>query len=92
MGGTERKTKAGKNLKRWGKEKWVDTRTGKPCGTGGRSEYCRPSKRVSKKTPVTKSEMSRSTLASKQREKARIGKQGAGGRKVSAVRRRTRRA
>ena len=81
--GKVRKTKAGKNLKRWGKEKWVDTRTGKPCGTGGRSEYCRP---------VTKSEMSRSTLASKQREKARIGKQGAGGRKVSAVRRRTRRA
>lgn len=36
--------------------------------------------------------MSRSKLASKQREKARIGKQGAGGRKVSAVRKRTRRA
>ncbi len=90
--GKVRKSKAGSNLKRWGKEKWVDTRTNKPCGTGGRSEYCRPSKRVSSKTPVTKSEMSKSKLASKQREKARVGKQGAGGRKVSAVRKRTRRA
>jgi hypothetical protein len=36
--------------------------------------------------------MSKSKLASKQREKARVGKQGAGGRKVSAVRKRTRRA
>lgn len=27
-----RKTKEGKNLKRWFKEKWIDVRTGKPCG------------------------------------------------------------
>ena len=27
-----RKTKEGANLKRWFKEKWVDVRTGKPCG------------------------------------------------------------
>jgi len=74
-------------LKRWTKEKWIDTRTGKPCGTGGKSEYCRPSKRVSSKTPATKSELSKSTLKKKQREKARIGKQGAGGKKVSAIRR-----
>ena len=45
--GQVRKTKAGSNLKRWTAEKWVDTRTGKPCGTGNKSEYCRPSKRVS---------------------------------------------
>ena len=25
-----RKTKKGANLKRWFKEKWIDTRTGKP--------------------------------------------------------------
>ena len=49
-------------------EKWVDTKTGKPCGTGSKSEYCRPSKRVSSKTPVTKSEMSKSTLKKKQSE------------------------
>jgi hypothetical protein len=42
---------------------------------------------VSSKTPVTKSELSKSTLKKKQSEKARIGKQGAGGKKVSAVRR-----
>ncbi len=85
--GQVRKTKAGSNLKRWGAEKWIDTRTGKPCGTGGRSEYCRPSRRVSSKTPVTKSEMSSSTLKRKQREKSRIGKQGAGGKKVSPIKR-----
>ena len=27
-----RKTKKGLALKRWFKEKWVDVRTGKPCG------------------------------------------------------------
>lgn len=56
--------------------------------TGGKSEYCRPSRRVSSKTPVTKKEMSSKTLKKKQSEKARIGKQGAGGKKVKSVRRR----
>ena len=27
-----RKTKKGAQLKRWFKEKWIDVRTGKPCG------------------------------------------------------------
>ena len=44
------KSAKGTALKRWGDEKWVDTRTGKPCGSGGKNEYCRPSKRVSSKT------------------------------------------
>lgn len=82
------KSKAGSNLKRWTKEKWIDTRTGKPCGTGNKSEYCRPSKRVSSKTPVTKSEMSSKLLKKKQAEKKRIGKQGAGGNKVSSIKKR----
>jgi len=30
--GDVRKGEAGANLKRWTDEKWVDTRTGKPCG------------------------------------------------------------
>jgi len=30
--GNVRKTEAGANLQRWFKEKWVDVRTGKPCG------------------------------------------------------------
>ena len=79
--GKVKKSTAGSNLKRWTAEKWIE-----PCGTGNKSEYCRPSKRVSSKTPVTKSEMSKKTLKKKQAEKKRIGKQGAGGKKVSAVR------
>jgi len=44
--GTVKKSEEGTSLKRWEKEKWVDTRTGKACGAGGKNEYCRPSKRV----------------------------------------------
>lgn len=71
--GSVRKGEAGSSLKRWEKEKWVDTRTGKPCGAGGKNEYCRPSKRVSSKTPVTKSELSPSKLAAKKAEKSKVG-------------------
>ena len=51
------------SLKRWFKEKWVDVKTGKDCGRGkdekGRPyPACRPSKRVSSKTPKTASELS----------------------------------
>ena len=56
--GQVRKTKKGAALKRWEKEKWKDTKTGKPCGAGGKTEYCRPTKRVSKKTPKTASQIS----------------------------------
>jgi hypothetical protein len=71
--GSVRKTESGSSLKRWEKEKWVDTRTGKACGSGGKNEYCRPSKRVSSRTPVTKSEMSSSKLSAKKDEKSRVG-------------------
>jgi len=81
--GNVKKTKAGSDLKRWGKEKWVDTKTGKACGAGGSNEYCRPSKRASSKTPVTKSEMSSSKLAAKKAEKSRVGM----GARVSNVKR-----
>ena len=43
-----RKTKKGASLKRWFKEKWVDVRTGKPCGRKSRTKTkrgypaCRP--------------------------------------------------
>ena len=51
-------------LKRWFSEKWVDVKTGKPCGRskGEKRGYpaCRPSKRVSSKTPKTVGEMSKS--------------------------------
>ncbi len=49
-----RKTKAGANLKRWFKEKWTDQH-GRPCGSSKTKgvKKCRPSKSVSKETPVT---------------------------------------
>ena len=50
------------SLKRWFDEKWVDVKTGKACGRqkGESRAYpaCRPSKRVSSKTPKTTGEMS----------------------------------
>jgi len=50
------------SLTRWFKEKWVDVKTGKDCGRtkGDGRPYpaCRPSKRVSSKTPKTTGEMS----------------------------------
>lgn len=52
-------------LDRWFAEKWVDVKTGKECGRQEgekRAGYpaCRPSKRVSKDTPKTASELSSS--------------------------------
>ena len=81
------KSKEGANLKRWGAEKWKDTKTGKPCGAGGKNEYCRPSKRVSRETPKTTSEMSSKELQRKKAEKSRVGMHGASGKKVSPVKR-----
>jgi len=53
--GQVRKGKKGASLRRWEREKWKDTRTGKPCGEGGSTETCRPSRVVSKKkTPKTR--------------------------------------
>ena len=53
--GAARKSEEGASLRRWEAEKWKDTRTGKPCGEGGKAEYCRPTKVVSKtKTPSTR--------------------------------------
>lgn len=60
-------------LDRWFAEKWVDIKTGKPCGRqegDGRSyPACRPSKRVSSETPKTASE-----LSSSEREKFKRSK------------------
>lgn len=79
--GNVKKSEAGTSLKRWEKEKWVDTRTGKPCGAGGKNEYCRPTKKVSSKTPKTKSEISPSKLSSKKAEKSKVGM----GKRVSKI-------
>ena len=72
-----RKTAKGLALKRWFKEKWVDVRTGKPCGRRKGEKrgtpYCRPSKRVSSKTPVTKGEMTASQKRSRVAQKKKLG-------------------
>ena len=72
-------------LTRWFKEKWVDVKTGKPCGRqkGEKRGYpaCRPSKRVSSKTPKTASEMSAS-------EKARFKRAKTGSKKITYQHRR----
>ena len=67
------RTKGRGGLGRWFDEKWVDVKTGKPCGRQkGESRgnpACRPSKRVSSKTPKTTGEMSSSEKARFKREK-----------------------
>ena len=87
-----RKTKEGAQLKRWFKEKWIDVRTGKPCGrTKGEKRgtpYCRPSRRISSKTVKTASEMSSSEKAKKIREKKRLGQPAGKPRRVSPTKRR----
>jgi len=66
-------TKTRGGLDRWFKENWVDVKTGKPCGRqkGEKRGYpaCRPSKRVSSKTPKTVGEMTASEKARFKREK-----------------------
>lgn len=86
-----RKTKEGAALKRWFKEKWVDVRTGKPCGRRKGEKrgtpYCRPSKRVSSRTPVTSGEMTASQKRSRIAQKKRLGQPAGKPRRVKAVRR-----
>jgi hypothetical protein len=79
--GTVRKASEGTSLKRWEKEKWTDTRTGKACGAGGKNEYCRPKVKVTKSTPKTISEISPSKLAAKKAEKSKVGM----GKRVSKI-------
>jgi len=86
-----RKTKEGASLKRWFKEKWVDVRTGKPCGRRKGEKrgtpYCRPSKRVSSRTPVTSGEMTASQKRSRIAQKKKLGQPAGRPRRVKAVRR-----
>ena len=86
-----KKTKKGADLKRWFKEKWVDVRTGKPCGRRKGEKrgtpYCRPSKRISSETPKTSGEMSSSEKAKKIREKKRLGQPAGKPRRVASLKR-----
>jgi len=86
-----RKTEKGASLKRWFAEKWVDVRSGKPCGRQGGEKrgtpYCRPSKRVSSKTPVTASEMSEGQKRSRISQKKKMGQPSGKPKRVKAIRR-----
>ena len=88
-----RKTKKGADLKRWFNEEWVDVRTGKPCGRKKGEKrgtpYCRPSKRVSKKTPKTSKELTASEKKSRVAQKKRLGQPPGKPRRVASVKRKT---
>ena len=87
-----RKTKEGLALKRWFKEDWKDVSTGKACGrkkgVKRGTPYCRPSKRVSSKTPKTASEMSASEKKSRVSQKKRLGQPAGKPRRVKSLKRR----
>ena len=87
-----RKTEKGASLKRWFKEDWKDVSTGKACGRkkgdGRGTPYCRPSKRVSEKTPKTSGEMSSAEKKQKVAEKKSLGQPAGKPRRVSATKRR----
>ena len=86
-----RKTKAGLNLKRWFKEDWKDVRTGKACGRQEGEKrgtpYCRPTKRVSSKTPKTASEMTAAEKKSRISQKKRLGQPAGEPKRVSPLKR-----
>ena len=74
------------SLRTWFDEKWVDVKTGKPCGRQkgekrGGYPACRPSKRVSSKTPKTTKEMT-------SEEKARFKRSKTSSRKIAYQHRR----
>jgi hypothetical protein len=86
-----RKTKKGAALNRWFKEDWKDVKTGKSCGRKEGEKrgtpYCRPTKRVSSKTPKTSGEMTASEKRSKIRQKNKLGQPAGKPRRVSAAKR-----
>ncbi len=86
-----RKTQKGADLKRWFKEEWVDVRSGKPCGrqAGEKSgtPYCRPSKRVSERTPVTASEISEGQKKKRISQKKKLGQPAGKPKKVKPIKR-----
>jgi hypothetical protein len=86
-----RKTAKGASLKRWFKEKWVDVRSGKPCGRRKGEKrgtpYCRPSKRVSSKTPATASEITSSQKRKRVAQKKKLGQPAGKPRRVQSIRR-----
>jgi len=80
-----RKTKKGAALKRWFKEDWKDEK-GNPCGSSKnkKTKKCRPTKKVSSKTPRTWASLSPSQRRKAVAEKKRVGM----GRRTSSIRKR----
>jgi hypothetical protein len=89
-----RKTAKGAALKRWFKEDWKDVRTGKDCGrTKGEKRgtpYCRPTKRVSAKTPKTSSEMTKAEKTKRVAQKKKLGQPAGKPKRVASLRRKKR--
>ena len=87
-----RKTAKGAALKRWFREDWKDVKTGKPCGRKkGESRgtpYCRPSKRISSKTPKTRGEMTKTEKSKRIAQKKRLGQPAGKPKRVAPLRRR----
>jgi hypothetical protein len=86
-----RKTEKGAALKRWFQEDWKDVRTGKACGRQEGEKrgtpYCRPTKRVSGKTPKTSSEMTTSEKRKRIAQKKQLGQPAGKPKRVEAARR-----
>ena len=86
-----RKTKKGLTLKRWFTEDWKDVQTGKACGRKKGEKrgtpYCRPTKRVSSKTPKTSSEMTSAEKRSRINQKNKLGQPAGKPRRVKSLRR-----
>ena len=69
--GKVKKSQKGADLKRWDKERWEKTSTGEPCGKSKKGKgYCRPTKKLSSKTPKTKAEMGKSKVKANQKRKS----------------------
>ena len=86
-----RKSEKGAALKRWFKEDWKDVRTGKPCGRQKGEKrgtpYCRPSKRVSAKTPKTSGEMTAAEKRSRIAQKKSLGQPAGAPKRVASLKR-----
>ena len=72
--GSVKKSEKGSSLKRWYKEDWRDEK-GNTCGSSKNKDTkkCRPSKRVTSKTPVTWKQMSPSEKKRAVKEKKKVG-------------------
>jgi len=95
LGQQKEKVMAKESLHKWfsrnkGKG-WIDCKTGKPCGRQKGEKrgtpYCRPTKRISKKTPKTASEMTAAEKRSRIAQKKRLGQPAGKPRRVKALKR-----